>query len=63
MKLKKPPDKSLFSNNQNKKDFFTIKTSLKSIIKNHEDIDTINLLVIETNDYVIRTYLFFIFLL
>ena len=58
MKLKKPPDKSLFSNNQNKKDFFTIKTSLKSIIKNHEDIDTINLLVIETNDYVIRTYLF-----
>ena len=37
MKIKKPPDKnSFFTTKEKTKDFFTVKTSLKSILINYD---------------------------
>lgn len=60
MKKKKKPniDKSIFAR-KCKNDFVTVKTSLKSILKDYEtNFPIINNLVSECNDIVIRTYQF-----
>jgi len=52
-------DFSFFNNNNLKYNIFTIKTSLKSIIKNFDNnYPIINELVLDSNEYVIRTYQF-----
>jgi hypothetical protein len=60
MKKKKKPniDKSIFTQKV-RSDFITVKTSLKSILKDYDiNFPTINNLVIECNDIVIKTYQF-----
>lgn len=58
MKKKKKKKTSLFSPNV-KGNFTTVKTSLKSILKDYDkNFPIINNLVIECNDIVVRTYQF-----
>jgi hypothetical protein len=53
-KKKKPPDKANF--NRNKPNYSTVKTSLKSIIKDVDIHNKINDLVIKCNNIVIDVY-------
>lgn len=56
---KKINEDSFFNNDNLKLNIFTIKTSLKSIIKNFDyNYPIINQLVLDSNKYVIRTYQF-----
>ena len=55
-KKKEPPDKANFS--RNKPNYSTVKTSLKSIIKDETICNKINHLVIKCNNIVIDAYMF-----
>jgi len=56
--IKEPPDK-YYKYNEYKKNFTTIKTSLKSIVKNNDTIDKINNAVFNVNKIIVHTYQFF----
>jgi len=62
MKKKKPPnipDKSIFDDNKKKSNIITVKTSLKSILKNYKDnYPIIDKIVKDMNDIAIISYLF-----